>query len=591
MDTTLAPSAAIPAVLPGDKPAARAPLGLDRLLALPGRTKIGLALAIAALTAVIALALAMGNRTEWRVLYANLSDKDGGAVIAALSQMNVPHKFADGGGAILIPESQVHEVRLRLASQGLPKGGAVGFELMENQKFGTTQFQERLNFQRGLEGELARSIMALAAVQSARIHLALPQQTAFLREQQKPSASVLLTLHAGRTLDRSQIAGIVHLVASSVPDLHPKAVSVLDQTGSLLSQEGAEAPNGLDAAQLRHVRQTEQNLASRILAIVEPIVGPGNVKAQVTADLDFTQSESTAELFAPNQGKDAPQAIRSQHLSESAGGAGAGAGGIPGALANQPPATPASPVNGAPQALSAGGAAGGTSSNKRDAVTNYEVDKTVRVTRSATGAVRRLNAAVVVNHQADAKGAAQALSAEQMEQINALVREAIGYSKERGDSVNVVNAAFRGPVEVAIPPTPLWKQREVIDLARNLAPWIALPLVALMVIFGLVRPALRASRATAQEGSSPARLLDATVHDAVPLPTPGDQGVKVSVNMPDVANGLPGATPGVPLLPTAQAAAQHARNAQLENIRQLARQNPATIANVVRNWVTPQSQS
>jgi len=263
------------------------------------------------------------------------------------------------------------------------------------------------------------------------------------------------------------------------------------------------------------VRQTEQSLASRILAIVEPLVGPGNVKAQVTADVDFSQSESTAELFAPNQGKDAPQAIRSQHLSESAGGTGAGAGGIPGALANQPPANPASPVNGAPQALSAGGAAGGSSSsNKRDAVTNYEVDKTVRVTRSATGVVRRLNAAVVVNHQADAKGAAAPLGEQQMEQINALVREAIGFSKERGDSVNVVNAPFRAAPPVAAPVLPLWKQPEVVELARNLAPWIALPLVALMVIFGLVRPALRASRAGGQEGSSPARLLDATVHAA-----------------------------------------------------------------------------
>ena len=582
MDTTLAP----PAALPADKPAARLPLGLDRLMALPGPTRMGLALAVLVLTAVIATAVVLGNRTEWRVLYANLNDKDGGSVIAALTQMNVPHKFADGGGAILIPESQVHEVRLRLASQGLPKGGAVGFELMENQKFGTTQFQERLNFQRGLEGELARSIMALAAVQSARIHLALPQQTAFLREQQKPSASVLLTLHPGRSLDRSQIAGIVHLVASSVPELNPKAVSVLDQTGTLLSQDGAEAPNGLDAAQLRHVRQTEQNLASRILAIVEPIVGPGNVKAQVTADVDFTQSESTAELFAPNQGKDAPQAIRSQHLSEAAGSTGTTAGGVPGALSNQPPASPTSPVNGAPQALSAGASAGASGNNKRDAVTNYEVDKTIRVTRAATGTVRRLNAAVVVNHQADAKGAAKPLSAEQMEQINALVREAIGYSKERGDSINVVNAAFRGPVEVAAPELPLWKQPEVIEMARSLAPWVALPVVALIMIFGLVRPALRASRASAREGNGQARLLDATVHDALPLPTPGQGAPTVTVNLPEAANGLPGASPSVPLLPTAQASAQHARNSQLDNIRQLARNNPATVANVVRNWVT-----
>ncbi|MFD0669589.1 flagellar basal-body MS-ring/collar protein FliF [Ramlibacter sp. MAHUQ-53] len=584
MDTTLA-SPALP-----DKTSARAlPPALDRVMALPRRALIALGLGAAAVAAVIAVAASLGQRTEWRVLYANLSDRDGGGVVAALTQMNVPHQFTEGGGAIMVPAAQVHEVRLRLASQGLPKGGAVGFELVENQKFGTTQFQERLNFQRGLEGELARSIMALAAVQSARVHLALPQQTAFLREQHKPSASVLLTLHGGRSLDRGQVAGIVHLVASSVPDLHPKAVSVLDQSGALLSQEGADAPNGLDAAQLRYVQQTEQGLAARILAIVEPIVGPGNVKAQVTADVDFTQSESTAELYGANQGGNAAQAVRSQHLSETPGAAGQAAGGIPGALSNQPPASPASPVNGAPQALSAGpqaGAAAGGGS-KRDAVTNYEVDKTIKVTRNATGVVRRLNAAVVVNHTTDAKGAAAALPPEQMEQVNALVREAIGFSKERGDSVNVVNAAFRAAPVAAVPALPLWKQPEVLEMARTLAPWVALPIVALVIIFGMVRPALRASRAAPVDGGK--RLLDATVHDAVALPTPGAAGgATVSVNLPETGNGLPGAE-SVPLLPTAQAAAQHARTSQVENIRQLARQNPATVANVVRNWVTTPS--
>lgn len=581
MDATLAPAAS-----PATTAARALPAPLDRLLALPARSRLRLALAAAAVAGVLALSISLTQQTSWRVLYTGLADKDGGAVIAALTQMNVAHQIAEGGGAILVPADQVHALRLRLASQGLPKGGAVGFELMENQKFGTTQFQERLNFQRGLEGELARSIMALSAVQSARVHLALPQQTAFLREQQKPSASVLLTLHGGRTLERGQIAGIVHLVASSVPDLQPKAVSILDQSGALLSQDGADAPNGLDPNQQQYVRQLEQNLATRVLAIVEPLVGPGNVKAQVTADVDFTQSESTAEMFAPNQGSN-PAAVRSQHLSETPGAGGASAGGVPGALSNQPVATPPSTVNGPAQALSAGAAAGaGVGGSKRDAVTNYEVDKTTKVTRSASGQVRRLNAAVVINHTLDAKGAARALPPEQMEQINALVREAVGFSKERGDSVNVVNAPFR-TLDVATPELPLWKQPETRELARQLAPWIALPLVALVVILGLVRPALRAARGTAVDGNGKPRLLDATVHDAVPLPHPGaPTDVKVSVNLPETGNSLPGADGSVPLLPTAQAAAQHTRNAQVESIRQLARQNPATVANVVRNWVT-----
>jgi flagellar M-ring protein FliF len=252
----------------------------------------------------------------------------------------VPHKFSEGGAAILVPADKVHDARLKLASQGLPKGGTVGFELMENQKFGTTQFQERLNFQRGLEGELARSIMALSAVQSARVHLALPNQTAFLREQQKPSASVLLTLYGGRTLDRGQVAGIVHLVASSVPDMQPRAVSVVDQNGTLLSQAADERATGLDASQLQYVRQQEQSLSQRILAILEPIVGAGNVRAQVTADIDFTQSESTAESTRPTRAARRRRCAASTCPRRPAAAA-RQSGGTPGALSNQPARTPA----------------------------------------------------------------------------------------------------------------------------------------------------------------------------------------------------------------------------------------------------------
>ena len=566
MDTRLSPApAALAAPASGS--------GLDRLAALPLRSKLALGAATLALTGLMVMGVNAGREPEWRILYASLGDKDGGAVIAALGTLNVPHKFSEGGSAILVPADKVHDARLRLASQGLPKGGTVGFELMENQKFGTTQFQERLNFQRGLEGELARSIMALSAVQSARVHLALPQPTAFLREQHKPSASVLLTLYGGRTLERSQIAGIVHLVASSVSDLQPRAVSVVDQSGTLLSQSPGEVPNGLDAPQLQYVRQTEQSLSQRILALLEPIVGAGNVRAQVTADVDFTQSESTAELYGANQGN-APAAVRSQHLSEVPGAGAAPASGVPGALSNQPPATPTSPVNGAPQALGmtgAGSGAGAAAGVKRDAVTNYEVDKTVKVVRNAAGTIRRLSAAVLVNHtSADGKAKAQPLPAQQMEQINALVREAIGFSKDRGDSVQVVNAPFSVPAADAVSELPLWRQPQTLDLARSLGPWLALPLVALIIIFGLVRPAMRATR------SASPRLLSATVQDAISLGTPAEDGGGARVSVGD---------PGGPaLLPTAQAARLQTRSAQVESIRQLAKHDPATVANVVRNW-------
>lgn len=580
MEATLAAAA------PADLAAPSAPPSLfARLQALPLRSRLMLGLGTLGLAVLLAWGLLSGRDPEYRILYASLNDKDGGAVIAALSQLNIPHKFTEGGGALMVPADKVHEARLKLASQGLPKGGTVGFELMENQKFGVTQFQERLNFQRGLEGELARSIMALSAVQSARVHLALPQQTAFLREQQKPSASVLLTLYTGRSLDRAQIAGIVHLVASSVPDLLTKSVSVVDQNGTLLSNLPGEAPNGLDSQQQSHVRATEQNLSQRILAIVEPIVGTGNVKAQVTADIDFTQSESTAELYGPNQGA-APAAVRSQQLSEAPGNAaatgGVGVGGSPGALSNQPPASPTSPVNGAPQAINQGAVSGAAAAGvKRDAVTNYEVDKTVKVVRSATGTVRRLSAAVIVNHMttaaADGKAVTRALTPVQMEQINALVREAIGFSRDRGDTVQVVNAPFTQVIPTVEPELPLWRQPETVELAKGLGPWLALPLVALMILLGLVRPAMKVAR----QPALPPRLLQATVQDAIPLDEVGaaaaaDGGTTTTLS---VAEG------GVPLLQTADAAAQSAREMQLNRIRELARTNPATVANVVRSWV------
>ena len=437
MDNAVAPTAPQTLV-----PLHAAPAGwVARIGALPAKSLLGLAIGVALLLAIaVALTLRQAEG-EYRVLFAGLSDKDGGAVLAQLSQMNIPYRHADGGNAILVPADKVHDVRLRLASAGLPKGAVGGFELLDKSPFGQTQFQERLNFQRALQGELERSITSLAAVQAARVHLALPNQNGFFREQQKPSASVLLTLHPGRTLERAQIAGIVHLVSASVPELAPKAVSVLDGSGTLLS--GAEGDGrGLDAQQLQYVQQVEAGYLKRVIDILEPVVGRDNLRANVTADIDFTQSEATSEEFKPNQGpnhSDLPAAVKLVQRNES-GGPGAGVpSGVPGAASNQPPAAAAAPLSGgaAPLQAAQGGYAG--AATKRDALTQYEVDKTVRVTRHASGTLRRLNAAVVVNHRVstDAKGKTTStpLSAEELDKITALVQQSVGFDKERGDSV------------------------------------------------------------------------------------------------------------------------------------------------------------
>ena len=546
-------------------PPSASPNWLQRLSALDRSQRMRLGAGIALLVVAAVAAMVMGRQPDYKVLFSNLSDKDGGAIVAQLSQMNVPYKHADGGGAILIPAERVHDVRLRLATQGLPRGSVTGFELMETNRFGMTQFQERLNFQRGLEGELTRSIQALSSVQGARVHLALPNQNGFFREQQKPSASVLVSLHPGRILDRAQLAGIVHLVASSVPELAPSAVSVLDDTGKLLSQSpDAAGEEGINAQQLLYVQQIEQQYARRIMEILEPVVGRNNVKAQVSAELDFSRTESTSEQFRPNQTPDSG-AIRSQQVLESSGTANKTATGVPGAVTNQPPAPSAAPVNGANPAPTAGGQQGAEeSTSKRESTTNYEVDKTVKVTRGNNWAIKRLSAAVVVNYQAlaEEKGGAtpKPLTPEQIEQMTGLVRETIGFNKERGDSVNLMNTPFLSS-ETPAPAVPLWKQPETIELAKTFAWPLGAVLFAALVLLGLVRPALKGTAKPAEAvpvagGQLSALEADEPDRPALPAPTKKDEVVEV--------------TP---------------EQLRLEEARVLAKANPVAVANILKTWV------
>jgi len=540
------------------------------------RTKGMLMLGLAALGAVVAATWLWSANPTYGVLFTNLSDRDGGAIIAQLSQMNIPYKNAEGG-TLLVPQEQVHEARLRLASAGLPKGSVVGFELMETQKFGVTQFQEQVNYQRALEGELARSVQALAPVANARVHLALPKQSGFLRDRQPPTASVLIQLHNGKVLDRAQVAGIVHLVSASVPELNPKNVSVVDQHGNLLASERS-ATAGMDAAQLEYVAQIEANTIKRIEDILLPIVGPGNVRAQVTADVDFSQVENVAETYGPNQAAD-KASIRSQSTNESSAPGPGTPQGIPGALSNQPPVPPTAPINGqaAPLAANQPGAAGGNST-RREAVTNFEVDKTVRHERRASGQIRRLTAAVVLNYRsvkmpapaaagagpantgAGAAAAATvqqtALSEKELQSINALVREAMGFNPQRGDSLNVVNAPFSTPEFAPVEPVPVWKQPDVIALAKEGGKAMLFLLLTMIVVFGVVRPALR------------------------------------NIGVRTVAVPASAETPAQAALPSPEAAEAAAQLlSPLDQVRQLAKNDPATVANVVRAWVGSEAKS
>ncbi len=527
---------------------------------------------LVALLAIVIAAIFMSRQPDWRVLFANVSDRDGGAIVARLTQLNVPYQYTEGGQAIMVPAERVHDTRLRLAQEGLPKGSVGGFEMMEANRFGMTQFQERLTFQRGLEGELTRSIQSIAAVQSARIHLALPSQNGFFREQQKPSASVLLTLHPGRTLDKAQVAGIVHLVAASVPELPPTGVSVVDESGNLLSNPPDGQATGIDTQQLQYVQKMEDTYTRRVMDILEPILGRDNVRAQVTADVDFSQSEQTSETHNPNQGS-APASVRSQQVVENnSDSSGNSVPGTPGSVSNIPPGASNAPING--QAITPGvtGPNGESSSNttRRESVVNYEVDKTVRVVKGSTGNIRRLTAAVVVNHRAttDAKTGKetqQPLPPEQLEQMTALVREAIGFSKDRGDSVNLMNTPFNVP-KVDTTSTPLWQQPDKVELARTLAWPVGALILGLVVLLGFVRPSMK-------------------IMKAPPAETPADLAQRQLDAVVDGSNDRAELMPGLAAPATAVELAPTEHQLRMADARRLAKENPLAVANIMKAWV------
>ncbi len=469
-----------------------------------------LGLGIAIVLAIMTVIWMWSQQPEYRVLFSNFTDRDGGAITASLDQMGIKHKFSDGGAAILVPAEQVHDARLKLAAQGLPKGGNVGFELMENQKLGVSQFLEQVNYQRALEGELARSIQSLAAIENARVHLALPKPSVFVRDQQKPTASVIVTLHPNRQLDPSQTAAIVHLVASSVPDLLPANVSVIDQAGNLISDQGKNG-NGLNAknmdeTQLKYVKDMQQQVIKQVESIIIPIVGEGNVRAEATADVDFAQIEQAAETYKPNS-PPAASAIRSQQSSETNGNNGStNPGGIPGALSNQPPGTATAPLTqtaGSPTATApapgtppgAAAATTATGPNHKESTTNYEVDKTVRYEQRGMGGLRRMTVAVVVNYKRivgkDGKVTIKAYTPEEMAKINDLVKQAMGYNQDRGDAVSVANSPFDGVDKPFEPPPEWWRDPANLPMAKDLAKFLITALILLYIVLRIVKPMMR----------------------------------------------------------------------------------------------------
>lgn len=581
--------------------------------------KIGLMVALAAAIALVFGAVIWARTPTYRVLFSNVDGRDGGAILAQLSQLNVPYRMGDNGSSILVPEEVVYDTRLKLAAQGLPKGGATGFELLDNPRMGISQFAEQVNYQRALAGELARTVESIGSVRSARVHLAIPRPSVFVREAQSPSASVMVELERARALEPEQVAGIVHLVSSSVSGLSPKQVTVVDQSGNVLSarSDGA-ATVGLDPTQISYRKEIERDIAARIESIVVPVVGAGNVRAQVAADVDFAQVEQTSETFRPNP-RPEESAVRSRQESESQS-TGPAAGGVPGALSNQPPGAATAPITpgAAPASPAAAGAAGATpaagaptvspaageapQSRQRESTVNFELDKTIRYTKAPVGSIRRVSAAVVINfRRVEGKpgeaASFKALADKEIEQITNLSREAMGFSKERGDTLNVVNAAFNLPGDAA-PSRPVWEDPEAMlaIAGRNLGNIGAALLIAYLV-FGVIRPAVKRLSTPPEpppptgpgmalpEGARAIRASDGSLviigPDGLPVATPQpvavapataaatDEGSRVAIS--DEAKN--------------QAEAEERLQADIEVAKFIARKDARLFAEVLRNWM------
>ena len=438
---------------------------------------------------------------NYGVLFSNLNDKDGGEIISQLDKLNIPYKFSSSGTTILIPQNQIYHTRLRIAQQGLPKGGAIGFELLDKESFGMSQFNEQINYQRALEGELSRTIAIISSVDDARVHLAMPKPSLFVRERKFPSASVALTLLPGRALSQGQIDAIIHLISSSVPELQADKVTIIDQKGNLLTGERYRDSN-VNIAQLEYSERIENLIRERVEKIIIPILGQQNVKVQVNADIDFSRQESTSEIYDPNSDA-SNQTIRSKQQIENSQLASSNIiGGVPGALSNQPVPTPSAPIDGESDSKDKDDKQKmyHLQSNK---TLNFEVNRQVIHSKIPEGRIKRLSVAVLVNYKfisadeitsANEENSEQEavekwvkLDQEELTHIEALARQAMGFSDLRGDSLTVANLKFTDQIEDENATMAFLQKHEVFDMLKSAIKY----LIYILIIWFAWRKVLR----------------------------------------------------------------------------------------------------
>lgn len=538
----------------------------------PATRQLLLLVGVAAAVALGVAVVLWSRGPNFGLLYSGLNQKDASAITQELQSTNTPYQLSADGSSIMAPAADLAGLRLTLAGRGLPQGSATSsISAAGDSPFGMSDLAERTRYQQQLEADLGNTISGLQSVRAARVHLALPKPSAFIRDSRAASASVLITLYPGRQLDASQVAAIVHLVSASVPDLNASQVSVIDQQGQLLTTD-PDSPGAISDTRLRLATQIENTYAARIEQLLTPLVGPGRVHAQVYVDLDFSQTEKATETFDPKSA-----VMRSEQTSSEKRSSADASGGVPGALSNQPPNTVAQPTAAKPNAAASGAAAGATtaaasgpSESSSSATRNYELDRTISHVSDPAGRLARLSVAVVVddklvtgkatNDGSPAPAKSVPFSTQELQHLTDLTKNAVGFSAPRGDSVSVVNQAFqRGPAIEALPEVPLWQRPGAMDLIKQ---GLGI-LVALLVAFGLLRPLLKG----VLRGDPSGRAL--------PMPV-SVQKISLRVDDEPAANE-PAQLSAAPALAYEQ---------RIGQARRMVGENSKQVAQVVKNWVS-----
>ena len=524
------------------------------MVGLPIVRQLGLLIGLAASIAIGVAVVLWSQTPDYDVLYSQVTGKDAQAMVEVLERNRIDYRLDPDSGAVMVEAGKINEAKLKLAAENLPNTSGEGFELInKDQGFGSSSFIQNVRYQRAQEGELARTIMSIGSVSNARVHLALPKESAFVRNKRKPSASVMVKLAPGRALEKQQIAAITHLVASSVPNLETAQVTVVDDRGRLLSNKADNDLLGLTTTQFEYTRKLEQTYMERIERMLAPLVGMDGVRAQVTAELDFTRTESTQESFNP----DLPALRSEQSIEEQSKGAGID-GGIPGALSNEPPGQAIAPEEAEGQGAASRVGQGPEKSKKRS-IRNFELDKTISHTRHSTGGIRKISVAVVldVNETVDEEGVVTKVpyTDEELARFTSIVKEAVGFNQLRGDTVNVINAAFQPAEQLQeLPSIPIWEQAWFWSVLKQ----VAAAALVLFMIFGILKPIMRSL------AEPPKRIVVTEDGEEIPedqLTLSGEQGGQQRLPRPSTYED------------------------NLAIAKQLASQEPKRVAQVVKGWL------